>query len=73
MVALPVGHLDALRLQAQGALAVQVLDFPAAKSALREAKGELKAATGRTALNTAARKLMWAKAELKRLAAENPA
>ena len=40
------------------------------KKALREAERELEAATTRMALNAAAKKLMRAKAELKRLQAE---
>jgi hypothetical protein len=43
------------------------------RKVMREAERELEAATGRTTLNSAVRKLMRAKAELKRLAAENPA
>jgi hypothetical protein len=43
------------------------------RSILREAERELEAATGRTTLHSAARKLMRTKAELKQLQAENPA
>jgi hypothetical protein len=42
------------------------------KKALREAQRELDAAITRTALDAAAKKLMRAKAELKRLQAEAP-
>jgi hypothetical protein len=40
------------------------------RSVLREAERELEAATGKTTMNAAAKKLMRAKAELKRLQAE---
>lgn len=43
------------------------------QSALREAERELDAATTRTELNAAAKRLMRVKAELKALAGEQPA
>ena len=46
------------------------MDLKFWKKALREAERELDAATTRTALDTAAKKLMRTKAELKRLQAE---
>jgi hypothetical protein len=46
------------------------MDLKFWNKALREAERELDAATTRTALDAAARKLMRAKAELKRLQAE---
>jgi hypothetical protein len=46
------------------------MDLKFWQEALREAERELDAATTRTALDAAAKKLMRAKAELKRLQAE---
>jgi len=46
------------------------MDLKFWKKALREAERDLHAATTRTALDTAAKKFMHAKAELKRLQAE---
>ena len=43
------------------------------QSAMREAERQLQAATGRTTLNSATRKLMQAKAEPKQLEAGAPA
>jgi hypothetical protein len=42
------------------------------QSVLQETERELEAATGRTTLNSAAKKLMQARAELKRLEIEAP-
>jgi hypothetical protein len=52
---------------------IAAMDLKFWQKALREAERELDAATTRTALDAAARKLMRAKAELKRLQAESSA
>jgi hypothetical protein len=49
---------------------IAAMDVKCWQEALREAQRELDAATTRTALDAAAKKLMRAKAELKRLQAE---
>jgi hypothetical protein len=46
------------------------MDLKFWQKVLREAEGELEAAAGRTTINAAAKKLMRAKAELKRLQAK---